>query len=76
MDIADNEREVGRLRDTLAHKRDVDRVQDQDLDKLWREVDRLELAVGALTRLCVQKGVFSADEIGRVLDAADPGDKR
>ncbi|MCZ6598250.1 MAG: hypothetical protein O7B99_11475, partial [Planctomycetota bacterium] len=64
LDIADSEREIARLKRTLRNKASIDREQS-------KEIERLGMYLGALTRLLVAKGVVQANELGGLLDLVD-----
>ena len=75
LDIEDNENRIADLRQSQrrrnAEKRERDDSQDARLAGLERDVETLQVAVGTLSRLLVQKGVATEPEIGRLLDALD-----
>lgn len=71
MDISENEAGLSALRQSMRGKRHKDAAQDRLLADLRQEVDQLKLALAAVSRLCIAKGVFAHDDLGRLLDAAE-----
>ena len=67
LDIGDCEREIFGLKRKLRSKTSIDRGQS-------KEIERLEMYLGALTRLLVAKGVVQEDELGGLLDLVDQED--
>jgi hypothetical protein len=71
LDISESQARLDALRRSMRGKRHKDAAQDQQLKELRRDVDQLKLALAAVSRCCMAKGVFTQDELGRLLDAAE-----
>ena len=71
LDIADTERDIGRLRHTIRRKRGRDSSQDKAIAQLEKESDDLKMCVASLARALQAKGVLSHEEIVTIVDKID-----
>ena len=75
LDIADTERDIdqirGHLRSTVGYEQNVDAAQDERLAFLERENEQLELAVAALARRLVSKGVLAESDLEAIVNRLD-----
>ena len=59
------------LRRTFDQQDERDRTQEQSIQTLWRENQQLKLAVTALSRLLVSKGVLRPEEVQQIGQAIE-----
>ena len=71
LDISDMERAIGQMRADYERKRETDRRQERDIDKLERENHELKLYVATLVRLLVAKGVVQQQEVDAAVRAIE-----
>ena len=74
MDIEDCENSISRMRQNIDSQSSTDRSQDREIAALRSENDELKLYLAALIQLLTSKGVVSADEITRLVEAIDGED--
>lgn len=74
LDIGDCEADIRELKMALMQMHHEDQSQDVELVRLRRENDELKLTLAAVVRLLTSKGVVSAAEVGRMVEAIDAED--
>lgn len=76
LDIRDTQAALGEISAQLRATGKFDHEVAQRLDRLATENAELKLYLAAITRLLVDRGVISADELARVVDRVDREDGR
>lgn len=71
LDIGDIEREVAQM---SAHLKHVDRQTVDALTRLMRENGELKLHLAAVTRLLVNKGLVTREELAGLVESIDRSD--
>lgn len=74
LDLADRKSEIENLRSELRRSRLSTRDASGDLERLQDENDELRLYLATVVRLLISKGVFSREEMRKVVDAIDAED--
>lgn len=71
LDIEDTERDIAALRNAIHADRSRDESQDQQIARLMRENEQLELCVAALVRALKSKGILSDEEVRNLTDIVE-----
>ncbi|HOK96670.1 MAG TPA: hypothetical protein PK052_09155 [Anaerohalosphaeraceae bacterium] len=74
LDIADCEKDIRVLKESLMELHQEGQEIDSELLALQRENDRLKLYLAALVRLLINKNVLSRDEIEKMINIIDAED--
>lgn len=74
LDIADCEKDIHVLKESLMSMHDEGQKIDSELWSVRRENDQLKLYTAAIIRLLVSKNVLTVDEIKRMVDIIDGED--
>jgi chromosome segregation ATPase len=74
MDIADCEKDIRVLKETLMDIHSEGQNIDSELLAVQRECDHLKLYLAAITRLLTSKGILDYDEIKKMVDIVDAED--
>jgi chromosome segregation ATPase len=74
LDIAECEKDIKVLKESLMQIHDEGQSQDAELMAVQRECDQLKLYIAALIRLLTGKGVLDIDEIRKMVDVIDGED--
>jgi hypothetical protein len=75
LDIGDNEDQIRRMRRSQrsrnSEKAATDRTQDEQIAELRTEIDELQIALGTISKALVSKGVFTQDELSRLVNSIE-----
>jgi hypothetical protein len=75
LDIGDNEDQIRRMRQSQrrrnSEKAATDRTQDEQIAELRTEIDELQVALGTISKALVSKGVFTQDELSRLVNSIE-----
>lgn len=74
LDLTDQRNEIESLRQELSQIRMSSGGSADNFQSLQMENDELRLYLAAIVRLLISKGVFTKDEMRRVVDAVDAED--
>jgi hypothetical protein len=74
LDISDCEEDIRVLKESLMEIHHEEQAIDLELLAVQRENDHLKLYLAAITRLLISKGMFSKEEIKRMVDIIDVED--
>ena len=73
LDLDDTERDIGALRQRLLRKARTDHAQDERLAALERENAQLLVFASSLSRLLVDRGVLTAEELAALVERSEGG---
>jgi hypothetical protein len=76
LDLQDRQREMENLRGQLDSQFSRDASQDNEIHALRRQFQELQLYMGAVVRLLIQKGLVSEAEIKQTVDLVERTERR
>ncbi len=74
LDIAECEKDIKVLKESLMQMHDEGQSQDAELMAVQRECDQLKLYIAALIRLLTGKGILDDEEIRKMVEIIDGED--